>query len=354
MGQGTLALSLAAALLLPAPARAVRPLTPPAPAFPEDAAWVNAQPMTMGLFKGRRVVVVAFLNLGNYRSRRAAKVLARWWDRYALEGLMVVGVHTPDYEFDRDPLQVRRTVRDAGVPFPVVIDTRKKLWDGYQNEGWPAFYLVDHKGRVIHDKLGEGGYGNFEREILAALENFNGYRPRADATFEADPKPLACGTATAAVYLGSRRGAKVAPLAAKSNLPLTPVRDGELAMDGRWEEEAESLRFTGRGDGVKDELYLIWRGAEAGAVLSRLSTEPTSVFVKLDNLWLHGGNAGPDVKWDDSDRSYVLVDGGRLYQLAHDPNRDRMHELSLLPGGPRVAAHAFEFSDHCEAQADAK
>lgn len=349
-----LAVGLAAALLLPAPARAVRPLTPPAPPFPEDAAWVNSKPMTMGLFKNRRVVVVAFLNLANYRSRRAAKVLGRWWDRYGLAGLMIVGVNTPDYEFDRDPLQVRRTVRSAGVPFPVVIDTRRKLWDAYQNEGWPAFFLIDHKGRIIHDKLGEGGYANFEREILAALENFNGYRPGPETRLEAEPKREACGTATSAFYLGSRRGTKVQPLSAKSSLPLTPRRDGEISMGGTWEDEAESIRYTGRGEGLKDELFLIWRGAETGAVMSRLSAEPTPVFVKLDNLWLHGGNAGPDVRWDDSDRSYVLVDEGRLYQLAHDPNRDRMHELSVFPGGARVAVHAMEFSDHCEAPPDLK
>ncbi|TPW20903.1 MAG: thioredoxin, partial [Elusimicrobia bacterium] len=332
------------------PVGAVRPLTPPAPPFPPDAAWVNSVPLPMDLLRGRRVTLIAFLNLNNLRSRRAAAVLGRWWDRYALDGLMVVGVHTPDYEFDRDPLRVRRGVKREGAKYPFVIDTRRKIWEGYQNEGWPAFYLVDPKGRVVHDKLGEGSYLVFEREIQAALEAFNGHEPPLGQKVESDPKRDACSFNTPSFYIGSRRGVSVKPASPKEQRPVSERRDGEATTLGRWEEDAEALRYAGTGAGLKDQFYLIWRGSEAGAVLSGGgSGSPVKVFLKMDNLWLHGGNAGPDVRWDDEDRSYVLVDEGRLYMLAKDDTRERMHEMTLHPSAAGAAVHAFEFSDFCEA-----
>lgn len=348
-----LAAAFLAAAVLAAPASAIRPLTPPAPPIPEDAAWVNAAPLSMELLRGKRVVIISFLNLNNLRSRRAARVLTRWWDRYALSGLMIIGVHTPDFEFDRDPLQVRRSARRAGFPFPLVIDTRSKLWEGYRNEGWPAFYLVDHRGRIVNDKLGEGGYGVFEREILAALETFNGYAPALGAKLETDPKRIACGTATPSFYLGSRRGIKMRLLGKDSMRPVVESRDGELAVSGDWEEDTEAVRYKGSAP-MRDQLYLIWRGAEAGAVLSPGSGKPVKIFIKQDNLWLHAGNAGSDVRWDDTDQSFVLVDEGRLYDMAKDPNKDRLHEMSLYPEGPGATVHGFEFSDHCEQPVEAK
>ncbi|MBI5597214.1 MAG: redoxin domain-containing protein [Elusimicrobia bacterium] len=345
---------LAAALLLQAPsASALRPLTPPAPPIPADAAWVNSVPLPLELLRGRRVVLVAFLNMGNLRSRRAAEALKAWWDRYALQGLMVLGVHTPDYEFDRDPLQVRRSVRRQGIPFPVVIDTRRRLWDDYQNEGWPAFYLVDHRGRIVHDKLGEGGYALFEREMLSVLASFNGYKPGRDHRPYAEAKREACGRATPSFYLGSRRGVKTLRLGKDANRPIVDSRDGEVALSGAWEDDAEALRYTGTGKSL-DQLYLIFRGGEAGAVLSPGGGRQVRVFIKVDNLWLHGGNAGTDVLWDDSDRSYVLVDEGRLYSIIRDPNKESMHEVSLFPDGPGASVHGFEFSDFCEAQTETK
>lgn len=345
---------LAAALALHAsPALAIRPLTPPAPAIPEDAAWVNSVPLPMELLRGRKVVLFAFLNMGNLRSRRAAEALKAWWDRYALNGLMIVGVHTPDYEFDRDPLQVRRSVRRAGIPFPVVIDTRSKLWDDYKNEGWPAFYLVDHRGRVVNDKLGEGGYALFEREIQTTLNAFNGYKAPNGLRPYSEAKREACGRATPSFYLGSRRGIKTARLGKDANRPVVDSRDGEVNLSGTWDDDAEALRYTGSGKTL-DQLYLIFRGGEMGGVLSPGGGRQVRFFIKVDNLWLHGGNAGTDVLWDDSDRSYVLVDEGRLYSLVRDPNKERMHEVSLFPDGPGASVHGFEFSDFCESLTETK
>lgn len=333
----------------------MRPLTPPAPPFPPDAAWVNSTPLPMELLRGHRVTLVAFLNLNNLRSRRATAVLGRWWDRYALSGLMVVAVHTPDYEFDRDPLRVRRAVKREGAKFPVVIDTRGKLWAAYQNEGWPAFYLVDPKGRLVHDKLGEGSYGIFEHEIQSALLAFNGFEPALGARSEVDPKREACAFSTPSFYIGSRRGVQVKPAPVKEQRPVSELRDGETTSTGRWEEDAEATRYAGTGASLKDQLYLIWRGSEAGVVLSPGGKgSGARVYIKMDNLWLHGGNAGPDVQWDDEDRSYVSVEEGRLYMVAKDDTRERMHEMTLHPSAAGVAIHGFEFSDFCEAPPEAR
>ncbi|MDE2291953.1 MAG: redoxin domain-containing protein, partial [Elusimicrobia bacterium] len=243
------AAALLALLAAPA-ARAFRPLTPPAPEFPADAAWVNSAPLPLSLLRGRRVSLVAFLNLSNLRSQRAARVLGRLWDRYALHGLMIIGVHSPDYEFDRDALQVRRTVRESGIKFPVVVDTRRELWNAYQNVGWPAFYLLSPKGLILTDRLGEGHYEGLERDILMALHEFNGYRVPGDRPTETDPPRERCGTATPSFYLGARRGVKVGKYSTKAE-PIDERRDGEADVYGPWENGSEALRFTGDGAGLK-------------------------------------------------------------------------------------------------------
>ncbi|MFH1725958.1 MAG: redoxin domain-containing protein [Elusimicrobiota bacterium] len=336
-------------LLAAAPVcRAARPLTPPAPEFTEGAAWVNSAPFTLERLRGRRVVVVSFMNAFTLNSIRTFERLQRWWDRYALDGLMVIGAHTPDYDFDRDPLQVRKAVKRFGITFPVLIDSGRLLWSAYANEGWPAHYLIDHKGRIIHDRLGEGHYAEFEREILTALNDLNGYRPPEAYRIPKDPARADCGEFTRPLYLGVRRKVKILEIRPKKIEPLVRARDGEVATRGLWSSEAEALRYNGNPEKFRDGLRIVYRGAEAVTVASRFGPRPVRLYVRQDNLWLHNGNANADVRWDEKDRSYVLVDEPRLYYLIKNAKKGRLHELMLYPTKKGIAISSFEFSDHCE------
>lgn len=339
--------------LLAAPAGAVRPLTPLAPEFPRDAAWINSRPMTMAQLKGRRVVVAAFTNHFNINSIRVIERLNRWWRDYSPHGLMIIGIHTPDYDFDRESVVVRKAVRRLGVRYPVVVDGGRVLWRAYVNEGWPALFLIDHEGRIIHDRLGEGGAGEFETEFLAALERMNGWRPPLSYRPPKDERAERCGEATASIYLGARRGVRVNEVqeeSLRSMNVLSKARDGEVSTSGKWTVETDALRFDDvPGEEWEGRMQVVYQGAQAHAVLTRKTDKPVAVYVKQDGLWLHPGNADADIRWDKEDRSYTLVEEPRLHRLAKNAT-DGMRELILLPAAKGVAVAGFEFSDRCQAQ----
>ncbi len=339
---------LAGALLLTAAPRAeaVRPITPPAPEFPKNAAWINSLPFTMKQLRNRRVVMVTFINVHTINSIRTLPWLNRLWDQYALKGLMIIGVHSPDYDFDRDPAEIRDAAQRLGVRFPIFIDGGKRLWRTYRNTGWPAHFLVDHRGLIVHDRLGEGGYAEFENEILLALEH-RGYRPPRNYQVPADVKRRDCGKATAPFYLGARRGKELKKISLRKIRSIVESRDGEAAVHGKWTIEADGVRFKGDRRRLESRLQVVYQGAEALPIMTRMGPRPTRVYVKQDALWLHSGNAGADIKWDDDDRSYVLVDHPRLYYLTRNRKR-RMYEITFFPDEACVGFSGFEFSDACQ------
>lgn len=343
MNAALCALLLGLALLGPAPARAERPITTPAPEFPAGAAWINSEPFSLERLRGHRVIVLAFLNADSGAGLRALAPVRRWWDLYALDGLMVIGVHSPDYAFARDPAWARRTYRSLDVRFPILLDSQRRLWKDLANEGWPALYLIDEKGRVVFDRLGEGGTAEFEREILATLERFNGYR--STETVKEPPARDDCGTATRPLYLGARRGVKTILISSRRHNALVDSRDGEVALGGEWSPEPDALRTAGS---TAARLQAVYRGAEALAVFSHAERKPLRVFVKQDNLWLHTGNAGADVRWDEDDQSYVDVDSPRIYSLVRN-RRPGVHEVQLSVEAPGLAVHGLEFPDYCQA-----
>lgn len=345
--RGVRALLAGALLLSAAPAaRAVRPITPPAPEFPKNAAWINSLPFTMKRLKNRRVVIITFLNFYSINSIRTIPWLNRIWDQYALKGLMIIAVHSPDYAFDRDPSEIRRAAERLGVRFPVFVDGAKRLWKTYRNTGWPAHFLVNHKGLIVHDWLGEGGHAEFEHEILLALGRM-GQRPPRNYEVPADKKRRDCATATKAFYLGARRGKELKKISPRKIHAIIESRDGEAAVHGKWTIEADGARFKGDRKRLNSRLQVIYHGAEALPIMARMGPRPARVYVKQDGLWLHSGNANTDVKWDDDDRSYVLVDHPRLYYLTRNRKR-RMYELTLFPDEAGVVFSGFEFSDRCQ------
>lgn len=345
--------ALTVLLTLTAPhAHAVRPITPPAPEFPAGAAWVNSVDFSMKRLRGKRVVLLSFINTLTAASIRTFPQLNRLWKQYNQEGLMVIGVHSPDYDFDKDPITVREILKRSNIKFPIIIDSRRKIWKSYQNEGWPAHYLIDHKGRIIHDRLGEGGFHEFEEEILIALKRFRGYRPPQGHTIAPDPDLHDCGHATNSFYLGNRRGRKLKRINTKRRFALIDSRDGEVAVLGRWGIDADAVRSK-EGTGHLDEsnrLRVIYRGADSMAVLTHTGKEPARLYVKQNDLWLHSGNGGKDIRWDDDDQSYILVDQPRLYNIALSKKKD-LHELTFYPTSPGIGFASFEFSNTCQSKA---
>ena len=343
--------ALALAALLAAPAFAVRPLTPPAPEFPPRAAWINSKPLPLEFLRERKVTVVAFLNLTSVNTLRALPALKDWFDRYALSQLMVVGVLSPDLEMHRDAVWARSQLKRLGVEFPVLLDSDRGLWKAYANEGWPALYLVDRKGRIVYDRLGEGGYGEFENEMRAALAELVG-EDRLPAPVDApEPPTTHCGVATADIRLGTRTKKQALALDkdfSRRVAMIVEARAGELATRGRWNVEPDGLRLAQDNRDQAAFVRVVYSGAQALAVLAPPvgQKQRTRVFVKQDDLWLHEGNAGKDIRFYADGRSFVQVDFPRLYDLARDPD-DRPHELYLTPDRKDAGVYGFTFANSC-------
>ncbi len=191
------------AALLAVPAGAVRPLTPPAPEFPPGAAWFNSKPLSLAMMRDRKVVLVVFLNPTGLHTIRLLPVLKSWFDRYALSQLMIIGVVTPDLEIQKDAAWVRAEMKRLGIDFPVVIDGDRRLWKGYANDGWPTMYVIDRKGRIVFDHLGEGDYRDIEVEMRDALADVTYSLP--DPVAPAEPRTKECGHATPDVAAGRPR-----------------------------------------------------------------------------------------------------------------------------------------------------
>jgi thiol-disulfide isomerase/thioredoxin len=140
----------------------------PAPPFPRELRWVNVAPLRMDQQRGRPVLV-EFWDFCRVNSLRTLPYLSAWHERYAADGLRVIGIHASGFEPARDPEAAAAAVVRLGIEYPVVIDERLELWDFYGNEGWPARYLWDAGGALYSMHYGEGAYDETEREIQALL-----------------------------------------------------------------------------------------------------------------------------------------------------------------------------------------
>ena len=132
------------------------------------AGWINSPPLTLSDLRGR-VVVLDFWTYTCVNCVRTLPFLDDWRRRYSDDGLSIISIHTPEFEFEKDPANVTQAAGSLGVTWPVALDNDYVTWDNYQNAFWPTKYLIDARGRIRHYRIGEGGYARFEEEIRALL-----------------------------------------------------------------------------------------------------------------------------------------------------------------------------------------
>lgn len=331
------------AALLALPASATHPVKRPAPDLPPDHVWLYGQGLALKALRNRRAVIVAFLNTANINSLRAMDVLQKWHERYGLEGLMVLGVHTPTFLLQRDPAAVRSILRRRKADFPVLLDNEKAAYKSWEVEGWPSLFLLDRKGRVVYESLGEGRYSEFEGEIRSAIGDLPDYREPTGPLAAADPPTRDCGEATPEFALTPDRAVLDANAAPPGDRAV--VGAGQVFTSGRWSREPDGMHMVQENKDRDALLRVVYRGAQAFALLSP-GAEATKVYVKQNELWLHPLNIGADVSREADGRSYVAVSEPRLYHLAKNPN-DALQELTLIPSARDAGVHAFSFTDRC-------
>jgi thiol-disulfide isomerase/thioredoxin len=150
------------------PAVAPRATGPTAPDFDGGGNWINSQPLKLADLKGK-VVLVDFWTYGCYNCQNTLPYVKQWWEKYKDQGLVIVGVHTPEFDAEHELANVQRAVERERIGWPIVQDNDYTIWRAYGNHYWPHFYLVDDRGQIIYDHIGEGAYEETDRQIAAAL-----------------------------------------------------------------------------------------------------------------------------------------------------------------------------------------
>lgn len=294
--------------------------------------WMNTPaPLTPESLKGQ-VVLLDFWTYSCINCLRTLPYVRAWAEKYRPHGLVVIGVHTPEFSFETRPRNVQRATRDLAVEFPVVLDADRSVWRASGVQGWPTLDFIDAQGRRRHRQLGEGGYEQAERVIQQLLREAGRHGVPMDLV-----APQGTGTQAAAgpvapftseTYLGA---AKAEGFVAKGGA----LRPGQWTLGGDWAVQDEHVENRAAGG----RLAYRFRARDVHLVLGPADDgRPVRFRVRID------GQAPAADRGTDVDAGGMgTVDTHRLYQLVRqaDPRKERLFEIEFLEPGAR--AYAFTF-----------
>jgi thiol-disulfide isomerase/thioredoxin len=293
------------------------------PTLAGATGWLNSEPLGRAELRGR-AVLVDFWTLTCINWLRTEPYIRAWSNAYRDDGLIVIGVHTPEFSFEHDLERVRQATKDMAIDYPVAADNDYAIWNAFDNHYWPALYFVDRDGIVRDHHFGEGRYEQSERVIqrLLGIErelvSVVGLGVEAEADWD--------NLRTPETYLGySRRERMESP---------EELRLNQWGLAGEWTSGPENVVLERAGGSIAYRF----RARDAHLVLSAGAREPIPFRVLLDGE-APGPSHGVDV---DEDGNGVLREG-RLYQLVreHETVRERTLEIAFLE--PGAEAYVFTF-----------
>jgi thiol-disulfide isomerase/thioredoxin len=306
---------------------------------PDEAeGWINSEALTDRGLVGE-VVVYDFWTYSCVNCVRTLPYLRSWYERYHDEGLEIVGVHSPEFEFEKDPDNVARAVEDLDIPWPVALDPEMAVWNAFGNRYWPAKYVVDRDGALRYHHFGEGGYDETE-DVLRELLGVDPSSPRADdGGGTADPAATPPVAQTPELYVGHERGQTASPEGlsdpdgddqpggtADFTVP-DEIASDTFALDGRWTITGESATADEAGAAI----VLHYRGSEVNLVLSADSSgsgaaAPTAVRVSID---------------DGEARTIDVTDPDLVNLVTDGPSGEHTLRIEAVDAG--LTAYAFTF-----------
>jgi len=316
----------------------------PMPELKGAVAWLNSPPLSAAALRGK-VVLIDFWTYSCINCLRALPYVRAWSDKYGKDGLVVIGVHAPEFAFEKNLDNVRRATRDLGITYPVAVDNDYAIWRAFGNEYWPAHYFIDARGRIRYHHFGEGEYAQSEAVIQQLLAEAG--HADTDGDF-VDPRTAGVGlapddsnVASPETYVGYERAEHFAsPGGARHDAPADfavpatlPLNDWGLA--GHWTVHGQNATLGSTPGRIvyrfhaRDLHLVLGPGAAA---------KPVRFRVTLD-----GASPGADHGVDSDADGRGTVTGERLYQLIRQsgPVRDRTFEIEFLD--PGVEAFAFTF-----------
>jgi thiol-disulfide isomerase/thioredoxin len=306
--------------------------------------WLNSPPLTPESLRGK-VVVVDFWTYSCINCLRSLPYIQAWYTKYKDSGLVVIGVHTPEFPFEKDEANVRQAVRKLGIVYPVAMDNDYRIWRTFHNKFWPAHYFIDSTGRIRYHHFGEGGYDQSENWIRTLLEERNHQPPPNSATTvaasgaEVPSNPDAVQSPE--TYVGYTRAQNFAsPGSFDEDDPHVYRAPAHLdlnawALTGKWKDESQIATLLSPTGAIvyrfhARDLHLVLGPGSDG--------KPIRFRVTLD-----GKPPGADHGIDTDADGYGTVTESRLYQLIRQQAalHDRTFRIEFLT--PGVQAFAFTF-----------
>lgn len=329
--------------------------------------WLNAEgPLHRQQLRGK-VVLLDFWDYTCVNCLRTLPYVAAWHRRYAPQGLLVIGIHAPEFGFARHHAHVDKAIDEYEIAYPVLLDNEYETWDRFAVRAWPTKILVDTDGYIRYQNQGEGRYGQTETAIQALLRRANpgATLPPIMSPLRAEDSPGAvCFRPTAEIYTGVRGGGlfggglgNPAGYATQGpvlyDLPPAEEREeGHFYLKGIWRAWPEAVEFVGKASG---EVRLRYRAASVNAVLSP-SADPVDTILNLrpsgaepvveirqNGRHLTPAQAGADVSYDAEGRSFVVVNRPRMYELVRNTGFEA-RELSLTVRATGLAFYSFSFT----------
>lgn len=308
------------------------------------AGFINSDGFTVSEFIGKKVILVDFWTYSCINCQRTMPYLTRWYDKYKDEGLIILGIHTPEFDFEKNIENVRLAAQKFGVEYPVVLDNDYGTWRNYGNRYWPRKYLIDIDGFIVYDHIGEGGYEETEKKIQELL------RERRMALGEdmdisgdiVDPSvgEYAEGVGSPEVYFGSSRNSLLANgESGRSGEQIFPypsgIRQNELYLGGDWNITPEYA------ENISPNAKIIFRYRAKNVFMVLESEKPNTIEIYRDGKPI-SVEKGSDVMIVDGIPA-ITVKEPRLYRIIEDPEGSDIHTLEINVTEPGLQAFTFTF-----------
>lgn len=317
-------------------------------------AWINSPALKPADLKGK-VVLVDFWTYSCINCLRTLPAMRAWQERYKSQGLVIVGVHTPEFPFEGEPAKVERAVRRFGLEYPIAVDANHSIWDAFNNHYWPAHYLVDASGRIRFQHFGERGEAEETREIELLLAERNSHPAQSPATLRMSGSAIEQPAdfdqvRSPETYIGSERAERFAsPGPTDGSIPRGGIErlgthlyasPGRLqlnqwALTGLWQDRGQSaLLRSGAGS-----ILFRFHARDLHLVLGQGSAKKPVRFQVLIDGHAPGAAHGADTDAG----GYGQVNEERLYQLVRQTGQvqDHTFEIRFLDAG--VEAFSFTF-----------
>ena len=336
-----------------------------APEIVGIGTWLNGEPTTIveQVIAGR-IVLIDFWTYTCINCIRTLPFIVDWDAKYAEHGLTIVGVHSPEFDFEKQTENVQAAIERHGIRYRVAQDNDFETWRAFGNRFWPAKYLIDSNGAIVYQHFGEGSYLETEAAIREALEaagaDLSGIQvggveePTVDPQARGQTRELYGGyqraytsqglyAAQETYYLGADRTEHYEDI----NASTAERGHQQWYLQGLWRNEREAIVHARVTEDLEDYIALRVVARSVNVVLTPRGEEPYIVFIELDGRPLRATELGEDAMLDEQGRSVILVDEPRIYAIVELPEYGD-HELKLRSNSDDFAIFAFTFGVYTE------